>query len=57
VPYRDEDDKRHLRVTGDLGQIVPMVSSVPLIRPISSVGMLKQTMSSERNGIYETRSR
>jgi NADH dehydrogenase (ubiquinone) 1 alpha subcomplex subunit 9 len=25
VPYRDEDDKRHLKVMGDLGQIVPMV--------------------------------
>lgn len=24
VPYRDEDEKRHLRVTGDLGQVVPM---------------------------------
>jgi NADH dehydrogenase (ubiquinone) 1 alpha subcomplex subunit 9 len=23
VPYRDEDEKRHLRVMGDLGQIVP----------------------------------
>lgn len=25
IPYRDEDEKRHLRVMGDLGQIVPMV--------------------------------
>lgn len=24
VPYRGEDDKRHLRVLGDLGQIVPL---------------------------------
>ncbi|KAJ2969264.1 hypothetical protein NUW54_g13004 [Trametes sanguinea] len=24
VPYRDEDEKRHLKVTGDLGQIVNM---------------------------------
>ncbi|KAI0322421.1 NADH dehydrogenase [Amylostereum chailletii] len=24
VPYRDEDEKRHLKVMGDLGQIVPM---------------------------------
>lgn len=24
VPYRDEDEKRHLRVLGDLGQIVPL---------------------------------
>ena len=25
IPYRDEDEKRHLKVTGDLGQIVSMV--------------------------------
>ncbi|ETW81816.1 hypothetical protein HETIRDRAFT_475334 [Heterobasidion irregulare TC 32-1] len=24
IPYRDEDEKRHLKVMGDLGQIVPM---------------------------------
>ncbi|TCD63252.1 hypothetical protein EIP91_005808 [Steccherinum ochraceum] len=24
VPYRDEDEKRHLKVTGDLGQITPL---------------------------------
>lgn len=24
VPYRDEDEKRHLKLMGDLGQIVPM---------------------------------
>jgi len=24
VPYREEDRKRHLRVMGDLGQIVPL---------------------------------
>lgn len=30
VPYRDEDEKRHLKVMGDLGQIVPLVrSSIP----------------------------
>ena len=27
IPYRDEDEKRHLKVTGDLGQIVAMVRS------------------------------
>jgi hypothetical protein len=27
VPYRDEEGARHLRPMGDLGQIVPMVSS------------------------------
>lgn len=26
VPYRDEDSKRHLKIMGDLGQIVPLVS-------------------------------
>jgi hypothetical protein len=29
VPFRDEDDKRHLKLTGDLGQIVPMVTTSP----------------------------
>jgi len=24
VPYRDEDEKRHLKLLGDLGQIVPL---------------------------------
>ena len=27
VPFRDEDEKRHLKVMGDLGQIVPLVCS------------------------------
>lgn len=26
VPFREEDDKLHLKPMGDLGQIVPMVS-------------------------------
>lgn len=26
VPYREEDSKRHLKVMGDLGQIIPLVS-------------------------------
>ena len=39
VPFRDEDEKRHLKVMGDLGQIVPLVRSVPSpmgppVRPI-----------------------
>lgn len=25
VPYREEDSKRHLKVMGDLGQILPLV--------------------------------
>ena len=28
VPFRDEDEKRHLKVMGDLGQIVPLVRFV-----------------------------
>lgn len=28
VPYREEDEKRHLKPMGDLGQIVPMVRRV-----------------------------
>jgi NADH dehydrogenase (ubiquinone) 1 alpha subcomplex subunit 9 len=27
VPYRDEDAKRHLKVAGDLGQVVFLVNS------------------------------
>lgn len=34
IPYRDEDEKRHLKVTGDLGQIVSMV------RPVLRIGFL-----------------
>ena len=30
VPYREEDEKRHLKVMGDLGQIVPMVRATHL---------------------------
>jgi hypothetical protein len=44
VPYRDEDEKRHLRVMGDLGQIIPMV------RPWSDG-------ADARNGTFGTRSR
>ena len=32
IPYRDEDEKRHLKVMGDLGQIVPLVRS-DVLRP------------------------
>lgn len=28
VPYREEDTKRHLKVMGDLGQIVSLVGSL-----------------------------
>lgn len=28
VPFRDEDEKRHLKVMGDLGQIVPLVRRI-----------------------------
>ena len=34
VPFRDEDEKRHLKVMGDLGQIVPLVCSRPHLRGI-----------------------
>lgn len=33
VPYREEDEKRHLKVTGDLGQVVPLVSNLFIARP------------------------
>lgn len=32
VPYREEDDKRHLKPMGDLGQIVPMVRLIVIPR-------------------------
>lgn len=32
VPYRDEDSKRHLKIMGDLGQIVPLVSASERVR-------------------------
>ena len=34
VPFRDEDEKRHLKVMGDLGQIVPLVCCNISTRPI-----------------------
>jgi len=33
VPFREEDEKRHLKVTGDLGQIVPSVCDFPHFSP------------------------
>lgn len=30
MPYREEDEKRHLKVMGDLGQIIPMVRGTVL---------------------------
>jgi hypothetical protein len=33
VPYRDEDDKRHLKIMGDLGQIIPLVRLGQLVQP------------------------
>lgn len=45
VPYREEDEKRHLKVMGDLGQIVPMVRAYLLaLDHVSSRG---DTMSEE----------
>ena len=56
IPYRDEDEKRHLKVTGDLGQIVPLVRSVP--SPIVVLAFLTQMASAlGRNGISVTRNR
>lgn len=34
VPFRDEDEKRHLKVMGDLGQIVPLVRRIVHLRDI-----------------------
>lgn len=40
VPYRDEDDKRHLKVMGDLGQVVPLVSCCLLFSAYQMVGLV-----------------
>lgn len=37
VPYRDEDEKRHLKVMGDLGQIVPLVSFICLVHDLCAL--------------------
>jgi len=34
VPFREEDEKRHLKVTGDLGQIIPLVRDFPHLSPL-----------------------
>ena len=52
IPYRDEDDKRHLKVTGDLGQIVSMV------RPPFQLSFKESDqMLPGRNGTSATRNR
>lgn len=50
MPYREEDEKRHLKVTGDLGQIVPLVRSPSFCEHFTS-SQLK--VISPRNGTYE----
>lgn len=35
MPYRDEDDKRHLKIMGDLGQIIPLVRILGAPAPFS----------------------
>lgn len=35
IPYRDEDEKRHLKPMGDLGQIVPMVRTTTRRAPFT----------------------
>jgi hypothetical protein len=54
IPYRDEDEKRHLKVTGDLGQIVSLVRS---IRPSSVYYFVFNTAALGRNGTSVTRNR
>jgi len=49
VPYRDEDEKRHLKLMGDLGQVVAMVRAF-----VSSKVLVADHC---RNGIYGTRAR
>ena len=49
VPFREEDDKRHLKVMGDLGQIVPLVRSVS--SSTRARLMYAHSLGSCRNGI------
>lgn len=52
VPYRDADEARHLRVCGDLGQIVPMVrflQSLPLSLSLTELST-DQKNETNRNG-------
>jgi hypothetical protein len=39
VPFRDEDEKRHLKVMGDLGQIVPLVRLMSPRGPTRPIGV------------------
>lgn len=55
VPYRDEDEKRHLKVMGDLGQIVPLVRSI--IPPHSISPLVLQALNILRiTGLCDTSS-
>lgn len=52
MPYRDEDEKRHLRVMGDLGQIVPMVSHSEALQKEGKL-MLKEWDARNPDQTYE----
>lgn len=52
VAYRDPDEARHLKVTGDLGQIVPLVKFYDRGNRFST-----RSYIGIRNSIYVTRSR
>ena len=59
VPFRDEDEKRHLKVMGDLGQIVPLVCCISrrvrsgILTRLDLVGMEHEERTTNR-GMPET---
>lgn len=57
IPYRDEDEKRHLRVCGDLGQITSLVRSLYCIErrldASEAVDSMTEGRQYDRNGILE----
>jgi NADH dehydrogenase (ubiquinone) 1 alpha subcomplex subunit 9 len=40
VPYRDETEKRHLKLMGDLGQIVAMVMNIRMGQTVDRLMLL-----------------
>jgi len=53
VPYRDEDEKRHLKPMGDLGQIVSMVNHLLSVHYYRGANLWLV----HRNGISGTRTK
>ena len=61
MPYRDEDDKRHLKIMGDLGQIIPLVcilgAPAPLLRDTIRKRKFGAELTASGNPSYKQRRR